>query len=198
MYHPIKPGPLLFADDNLTPLFIHTIQKFTRFRSTYDQYHEVSGLNININKSMAICINTSERLIQQLNNEGIQTPDSMRYLGIQLSKDIITTAKLTMAAANLKATKRRIMATTRPTDMLHRSTLINVAFLPIYNHIFMSIPIPTPTLDDIEKEILTFQWTKQQEGVTIEKRKLVSKKRVFSSIEVGGLQVNHPKMIMDG
>ena len=97
----------------------------------------------------------------------------MRYLGIQLSKDIDTTANLTMAAANPKATKRCIMAMTPPTDMLHRSTLINVTFLPIYNHIFMAIPIPTPALDDIAKEILSFLWTKQQEGVTIKKRKLV-------------------------
>ena len=52
--------------------------------------------------------------------------------------------------------------------------------MPIYNHIFMSIPVPTSALDKIEKEILSFLWTKQQEGVTIKKGSLEPKKEFFS------------------
>ena len=196
--HPIRVGLLLYADDNLTPLVLSSIIEFRLFKSTYDQYKRVSGLNVNINKSMAICINTSEQLIDQLNEEGIQTPNNIRYLGIQLEKTIRDTAEITMRSIDPKMNKRRIMATTPPTDMVHRALLVNVALLPIYNHVFMSIPTPDNITENLEKEILMVLWTMQQDGITVKKRRLVSKQRVFSAIEMGGLQVNPPKMIIDG
>ena len=49
------------------------------------------------------------------------------------------------------------MATTPPTDLLHRATLINRALIPIYNHVFtvhMSLPITT----QITKDLCTVGW----------------------------------------
>jgi hypothetical protein len=39
------------------------------------------------------------------------------------------------------ATKRQIMATTSPTDVIHKATLITIALLPVYNHVFMVLPV---------------------------------------------------------
>jgi hypothetical protein len=42
----------------------------------YNQYSTVSGLNINIRKTTALCINTLPRIIQGLNKMGIDTPEN--------------------------------------------------------------------------------------------------------------------------
>ena len=128
-----------------------------------------------------------------MKEEGIQTSNNVRYLGIQLAKTIEDTAEITMSSIDPKMIKRRIMATTPPTDMVHRAMLVNVALLPIYNHVFMSIPTPANTIVNLEKEM--DQATGRNHS---KKRRLVSKQRVFSAIEMGGLQVNPPKMIIDG
>jgi hypothetical protein len=39
------------------------------------------------------------------------------------------------------ATKRQIMATTSPTDAIHKATLITTALLPVYNHVLMVLPV---------------------------------------------------------
>jgi hypothetical protein len=64
-----------------------------------------------------------------------------------------------------KRIKRRIFATTPPTDLLHRALLINSALIPIYNHIFMA----HPTQEDLQQEIINFLFTRQEEGAKIQK-----------------------------
>ena len=88
-----------------------------------------------------------------------------------------------------KLVKRRILATTPPTDLLHRALLINTAYVPIYNHILMALPLTTHNLEELDKGVRTFFWTKQVEGVTFQKRRLVAKNRLPAAHSVGGLQV---------
>jgi hypothetical protein len=56
-----------------------------------------------------------------------------------------------MAAIDPKAIERRILATTPPTDMLHRALLVNLAFTPIYNHVFMALPVTSNHTDELQK-----------------------------------------------
>jgi hypothetical protein len=77
----------------------------------------------------------------------------MRHLGIELAKTIEDMVRETMQKIDMKAVKRRILATTPPTDILHRATLINAAMVPMYNHVFMALPVPEEDLNTLHKEI---------------------------------------------
>ena len=103
-----------------------------------------------------------------------------------------------MANIQPKRVQRRIKATTPPTDLLHRAVLINSALIPIYNHVFMALPLGGGQADVLHKEILKFLWTKQKDGVTKNKRKLVAKNRIPASHDKGGLQIPHPRNTCEG
>ena len=103
-----------------------------------------------------------------------------------------------MASINPKGVKRRILATTPPTDILHRATLINVALLPIYNHVFMALPVDRSYTDELQKEIQKFLWTRQLEGQTKQKRRLVAKSRLAAGLEMGGLGILSPENTVQG
>ncbi len=57
-------GPILFADDNLNPLSIERANDLQPIIDLYNQYTTVSGLNINIRKTTALCINTLPEVTQ--------------------------------------------------------------------------------------------------------------------------------------
>lgn len=90
------------------------------------------------------------------------------------------------------------MATTPPTDLLHRSLLINMALVPLYTHVFMTLPIYTEQADSMFDEILSFLWKRHSDGNEVQKRILVSKKRISASYEMGGLQIPHPQQTIEG
>ncbi len=64
--------------------------------SVYSEYQQVSGLNINIRKSQALCINTSPAVTAGLQELGIETPEHIKHLGLYLGKNIHDTVKETM------------------------------------------------------------------------------------------------------
>jgi hypothetical protein len=149
----------------------------------------VSGLNINVRKSTALCINTNREIEEGLTQAGLAVSLSSKHLGIHLAKTIEATVKATMEAIDSKAIKRRILATTPPTDVLHRATLINMALIPIYNHVMMALPVGKRYIDELQKEVLKFLWTRQQEGQSKQKRRLVAKTRIGAGLEMGGLGI---------
>jgi hypothetical protein len=194
----VTVGSILFADDNLSPTKVQTIGQLEPLLALYDRYTGVSGLNINVNKSSALCINSPPSLIQSLQRKGFSTPDSMRHLGIELAKTIEETTTATMQKIDVKAVKRRILATTPPTDILHRATLINAAMVPLYNHAFMALPITREDTEMIHKEVLSFLWTRTNNSNSIQKRRLVATTRLPASFDKGGLQIQHPAETAEG
>ncbi len=156
MNHDTTVGPILFADDNLNPLALRSADDIQPIIDLYNQYTTVSGLNINIRKTTALCINTSPEITQGLNQKGIETPEVCKHLGIYLGKTIERTIEETMRNTEAKRIKRRILATTPPTDLLHRAFLINTALIPIYNHIFMALPTQEDHMKDLQKEVTNF------------------------------------------
>jgi hypothetical protein len=189
----IKVGSILFADDNLSPTKIERIEQLDPLLAIYDRYTGGSGLNINLRKSSVLCINTPPALIQDFQHRGFTTPNSMRHLGIELSKAIEDTMQETLQKIDLKAIKRRTLVTSPPTDTLHRATLINSALVPLYNHVLMALPATETDLDSLHREILGFLWTRTAEAVTTQKRRLVAAKQLSASFDKGGLQIQHPK-----
>jgi hypothetical protein len=88
-----------------------------------------------------ICINCDPELTHNLQNQGFSTPTTIRHLGIELGASIETTISETLSKIDLKTTKRRILATAPPTDILHRATLIDSALTPLYNHALMALQV---------------------------------------------------------
>jgi hypothetical protein len=194
----VTVGPVFYADDNLTPLSLTTADQLRPILQLYDNYTGVSGLNINISKSMALCINTPQALCENLQQLGMTTPNTIKHLGLHLSKTISATVLNTMTKIEPKAIKRRILATTPPTDILHRSTLVTTALIPVYNHVFMALPVEPQHTESLFSEILRFLWTKQVDGRTTQKRRLVARKRIAAGLEMGGLGIPHPDEIIQG
>ncbi len=69
------------------------------------------------------------------------TPDNIKHLGLHLGKTVASTVATTMARIEPKLIKRRILPTTPPTDILHRATLVTTGLIPVYNHVFMALPV---------------------------------------------------------
>jgi hypothetical protein len=185
-------GPILFADDNLNPLSLPSPEDIRPLLQLYQEYQEVSGLNVNIQKTQALCINTRPEVVEGLQGLGIETPESIKHLGLHLGEDMERTVTETMSKIDPKALKRRILATTPPTDLLHRALLIKTAFIPMYNHVFMALPTYREQGEMLYKETLNFLWTRQVDGNTVCKRRLVAKDRIPASHAMGGLQVQQP------
>ncbi len=171
---------------------LQAIEQLEALLVIYNRYTGVSGLIINIRKSSAPCINSARSLIQDLQHRGFTTPESMRHLGIEIARTIEDTLCETTQKIDMKAVKRRILATTPPTDSLHRATLINSALVPLYNHVLMALPVTEAELNPLHKEILSFLWTRSKNLETIQKRRLVAVKRLSASFDKGGLQIQHP------
>jgi len=181
--------PVLFADDNLCPLSLTSADQLLPILRLYKQYYEVSGLNVNPNISSALCINTLPATQDGLQEIGLLTPTVLRHLGIFLSTTLEETIQETIIHTDSKLLRRRILATTPPTDLLHRALLINTSFIPIYNHVLMALPLSQQQLESLDKEVRTFFWTRNSGGETIQKRKLVAMHRIPAPDNVGGLNV---------
>ncbi len=182
-------GPIIYADDNINPLSLTTGEQITEIIRIYNDFKQVSGLNINIAKTSVLCINTGNEIVRSLQEIGLSTPDDLKHLGIRLCKTMIGTVTATIQNIDTKAAQRRILATTPPTDMLHRATLLNVAYMPLYNHVFMALPIPMEEENRIQQDIQKFMWTKTRDGIQLQKRRMISKKRLNASHAMGGLNI---------
>jgi hypothetical protein len=133
-----------------------------------------------------------------LQDQGFSTPDTIRHLGIELGPNMRSTISETLAKIDLKAAKRRILATAPPTDVLHRATLINSALIPLYNHVLMVLPAIETDLQHLYREVKSFLWTRTENDTRIQKRRLVAAKRLSASFDKGGLQIQHPVETAEG
>jgi hypothetical protein len=194
----VRVGPIIFADDNLSPLSLTQAEQINPILDLYKRYTGVSGLNINVRKSTILCVNCSPEMKLNLQNQGFSTPDTIRHLGIELGPNMQTTLSETLNKIDLKAAKRRILATAPPTDILHRATLINSALIPLYNHVLMALPARETDLQPLCKEIKSFLWTRTENDTTVQKRRLVAAKRPSASFDKGGLQIQLPEETAEG
>ncbi len=76
----VTVGPILYADDNLTPLAIQHSDQIQSILQLYEQYTGVSGLNINVGKTNALCINTSRDVQEGLARAGLSLTTSAKHL----------------------------------------------------------------------------------------------------------------------
>jgi hypothetical protein len=81
----ITVGPVLYADDNLTPLALNNADQIQPILCLYDQYTGVGGLNINVRKTTALCINTRREIQEGLTQAGLAISLSTKHLGTPCS-----------------------------------------------------------------------------------------------------------------
>jgi hypothetical protein len=62
----------------------------------------------------------------------------------------------------------------------------------------MALPVEPQHTESLFSEILCCLWTKQVDGRTTQKRRLVAKKRIAAGLEMGGLGIPHPDEIIQG
>jgi hypothetical protein len=62
----------------------------------------------------------------------------------------------------------------------------------------MSLPIETHYTDEIIKEILQFLWSRQSQGTTKQKQRVVAKSCLSAGLEMGGLNIQAPEHIVQG
>jgi hypothetical protein len=133
----ITIGPILFADGNLNPLVIERADDLHLIIILVNQYTKVSGLNINIRKTTALCINAPIRVTQGLNQLGIETPQTCEHLGLYKRKNIENTIENTMRNTEPKRIKRRILGTTPPDGPSAQSTSYQqCSFSYLHSHFY--------------------------------------------------------------
>jgi hypothetical protein len=115
----VRVGPIIFADDNLSPLSLTHAEQINSILDLHNRYTGVSGLNINVRKSTILFV---PELTLSLQRQGFSTPATIRHLGIELGPTIQTMLGETISTIDLKAAKRRILATAPPTDVLQSHT----------------------------------------------------------------------------
>jgi hypothetical protein len=62
----------------------------------------------------------------------------------------------------------------------------------------MALPATEEDLHPLHKEIKSFLWTRTENDVTVQKRRLVVAKRLSASFDKGGLQIPHPNETAEG
>jgi hypothetical protein len=82
----VTVGPVLYADNNLTPLSLDTADQLRPILDLNESYIGVSGLNINISKTTALYVNTPPLLCEQLQLMGMTTSDNIKHLGLYWAK----------------------------------------------------------------------------------------------------------------
>jgi hypothetical protein len=103
------------------PFALETIYLLSKVLSLHDEHATISSLNININKAMALCINIPAPLCELLQRLGMKTTHNVKHLGLHLRKTIDSTVEVTLIKIEPKLIKHEILATTPPTDVLHRA-----------------------------------------------------------------------------
>jgi hypothetical protein len=114
----------------------------------------------NVRKSIPLCVNTTQKLLQDLQQKGFNTWQLSDTLGL--------------VRETLKKMNRKAMAMTPPTNIFHRAALICTA---------------GENPDPLQKEIISFLRTRNVETITIQKRRLIASKCLAASFDKEGQQI---------
>jgi hypothetical protein len=110
-------------------LYIMSIQELMNSTSTSTRPHHYALTPLRLSGS---------NYVQLL---GMMTPDNIKHLDLHLGKTVASTVEASMAKIEPKLIKHGLLTTTPPTDILRKATLINTTLIPVYNHVFMVLPV---------------------------------------------------------
>ncbi len=80
-------------------------------------------------------------------------------------------------------------------DLFHRQQLIQSVFAPSYNHVYMAFGYSEEAGNTIDDMICRLLWTCKNRGAMQNKIKIVAKKRIAVSYNMGGLTLKPPSCV---
>ena len=165
--------------------------------TVYEDFHKVSGLQVNLKKTEMLCINTDARLIKDIEQQtGIKCVEGLRHLGIEVRKTYKSTVENAKILQQTESKYKKINKSF--TDMFHRKQLIQQVLLPSYNHCYMTLGFDAEAGEKLDKQVTKLLWTQEEKGEIKKKRTMVAKKRIGVGYEFGGLQIQTAEEIATG
>ena len=196
-----KPLPVGgYADDHMLGLQVRGAQDVKNIIEVYEDYQKVSGLQINVNKTEMLCINTDAGIMAEIEQQtGIKCVDGLRHLGIEVRKTYKSTVEATNAKIMQQTESKYKRINKSFTDMFHRKQLIQQVILPSFNHCYMTLGYDQDSGSKLDKQVIKLLWTQEDKGGEIkQKRIMVAKQRLGVGHEYGGLQLQSTEEIATG
>jgi hypothetical protein len=188
-----------FADDHQHVTQVGDAAHVQEILEVYSDFAKVSGLHLSIEKTVMMCINTDPDLIGEiLNLTGIKQVEEFRYLGIQLCKtqEASRVASYQKVQENIKSRYQRINSSY--VDLFHRRQLIKQTIMPSFNHVFMVFGHDEENERALDGMMVDLLWTRSCQGQVRQGRRLVAKKRLDASFNMGGLNMDKTAQLVDG
>ena len=182
---------IAFADDHLKGLTITNSDQITRIFDVYRHYQEISGLKVSLEKTVILGINTNPELLQEIAAiTGIKVVTEFKHLGLQIRPTYDETKQASYMAVEESTTNKCNRINSSFVDLFHKRQLIKTVVVPSYNHIYMSLGYCAESGQRLDNQILKLLWTKKINGQIKQGRRIVAKKRINASYEMGGLKID--------
>jgi hypothetical protein len=188
-----------FADDHQHVTQVREAAQVQAIMEVYKDFAKVSGLQASVEKTVMLDINSDLGIVGEIIQlTGIQQVEQFRYLGIQLGKtyEISKAASYQVVQDHIRTRYQRINSS--HVDLFHRRQLIRQTIMPSFNHVFMVFghcEEMERTLDGMMVDLL---WTRSSGGQIRQGRRIVAKKRLDASFNMGGLNIDFTGQIVDG
>jgi hypothetical protein len=169
-----------YADD--TTGVLADKESFKHFLDKLQLFHEISGLQINVEKTEAMCLGKEkENITEQF---GIKCTKSIKLLGITVSYDKCIEERENFAT-KLKEMKQTLnLWKMRGLSLVGRILLAKSLGYSKLQYIFSVIDVPAHILKEAESILFSFVW----KGNNIGK---ISRKILVQDYEIGGLKMIH-------
>ena len=176
-----------FADDHLFLLELNSPEQVKNILKVYEDFQKVSGLQVSREKTVILGVNTDPRLLEEISREtGIEVVTQFRYLGVQITGTYEGTREESYRHVQAKVVGRGQRINSAHLDLFHKRQLIKQALMPSFNHLFMIFGHMERVERELDELVIRLLWTKSKEGEVKQKRRLVAKKRVSLSYNMGG------------
>jgi len=184
-----------YADDHLHPLNVTNAGQVGAIIDVYKKFKEVSGLQISIEKTKILCINTDPALMQEISDlTGVGVVNKLRFLGVEIRATYSESLKESFKTVDEGVQAKYDRINSAFLDLFHRRQLICSVLLPSYNHLFMAFGVQQDICDNLDKMVVKLLWTKKRGGQVKQGRRLVARGRIGASHQMGGLQVDSARV----
>ncbi len=175
------------ADD--TTLFLSDFASVGNVLQIVEQFHIISGLKLNVNKSIAKCIGSLAQ--NECNNmyDLVWTDGPIRTLGITISNDPQVLMNENFMP-RLKIMNNILhMWLCRGLSLKGKVTILKSLALPILYYPMSVLPIPTEVVEIAENMIFDFIWS--------QRRPKIKKDVIIQDIHNGGIKVPSFKVMVE-
>jgi hypothetical protein len=112
---------LAYDDDQLKGLSVNTLQQITTNIQIYKDFAKVSGLQISIEKTVIMGINTCPNLLREIAEQtGIKVVSEIKFLGIEIRKTYTESMKASFDAVTEKLGGKYDRISSSYVDLFHR------------------------------------------------------------------------------